>query len=389
MLQDLTINDLEELIELSEIIYKKIYDSENSFNNIVKGKIKENNNEVYFLTNAFKLAKYIKLENTCEVIIYSHTFNQDVFTFLLGNSQTDIFGRKPIITGLKNLDKRVKMFKGEFVVIASRPMMGKTSFIAQLCNNQVKLNLGIGVYSLEQSKEDFYIKMLSQNTSIPISNLIKNDLDEEQMINLCSSFENLNNSFLFDKKNYTLKALISKIKKDFIFNKFDVIYIDYLQLIKSASSLEYRYLELNQISRELKILAKELDILIITTSELNRNVENRIDKRPLLYDLRDSGTIEEDADKVIFLYRGDIYREREDVEKANEAKSKGEDYKSRFIIRPVEPIELIIAKQNNGAVGTVNINFLKSFARFCEKEDETSPIEVIYISEEKKIPDIF
>lgn len=381
MIQDLTINDLEELVELSEITYKKVYDSENYFNNIIEKTIIEYENEVYFITNAFKLAKYTKRErNTCELTIYSHTFEKNKFNLEIKFNASDVFGRTPISTGFKTFDRRLKMFKGDLVIVASRPMMGKTSFIAQLCNNQVKSSLSIGVYSLEQTKQDFYIKMLSQNTSIPISNLLTNDLDEEMLINLSSSFESIQDKFLFDEKNYTLKGLILKIKKDFIFNKFDVVYIDCLQLIKSTASLEYRYLELNQISRELKILAKELNILIIATSELNRNVENRLDKRPLLIDLRDSGTIEDDADKVIFIYRDDIYREREDAQKEAEARVRGEDYKSRYVASPVKEVELIIGKQRNGPVGTLKMHFQPFISRFFEIDylKNSEPIELVF-----------
>lgn len=138
MIQDLTINDLEELVELSEITYKKVYDSKNSFNNIIEKTIIEYENEVYFITNALKLAKYIKLESTCELIIYSHTFEKNKFNLEIKFNASDVFGRTPISTGFKTFDRRLKMFKGDLVIVASRPMMGKTSFIAQLCNNQVK-----------------------------------------------------------------------------------------------------------------------------------------------------------------------------------------------------------------------------------------------------------
>lgn len=390
MTQDLSINDLEELIELSEIAYKKVYDSENSFTNIIEKTIIEYENEVYFITNAFKLAKYTKSESTCELTIYSHTFEKNKLNLEINFNTSDVFGRTPISTGFKKFDRKVKMFKGELVVIASRPTMGKTSFIAQLCNNQVKSNLSIGFYSLEQSKQDFYIKMLSQNTSIPVSNLLNNDLDDEMFIILNSSFESIQDKFLFDEKNYTLKGLILKIKKDFIFNKFDVVYIDCLQLIKSIASLEYRYLELNQISRELKILAKELNILIIATSELNRNVESRFDKRPLLIDLRDSGTIEDDADKVIFMYRDDIYKEREEAQKRAEAWANGEEYKSRYIASPVKEVEFIIGKQRNGPTGTLKMHFQPLISSFFEIDylKKTEPIEIVFNDDTEKEMDI-
>ncbi|AXH16460.1 hypothetical protein CP985_13565 [Malaciobacter mytili LMG 24559] len=381
----MNINDITEIISMSDILYKRIFDLKSDFSKIIKEELCEYDNEVFFITNTSRLAKYIKLEKNYKVLIFSYSFFKDKNLDLKLNDKSedkknkDIFGREIIKTGFYDLDRRLLMFKGEFVIIASRPMIGKSNFIAQLCNNQIRIDLNIGVYNLEQSKETFYAKILSQNTSIPLNNIIKNDLDDIQIEILKSSFEDLNNRFLIDTANYNIKGLITKIKKDYIFNKFDVVYIDYLQLIKSTTSLELRYLELNQISRELKILAKELNILIIATSELNRNLESRYDKRPLLNDLRDSGTLEDDADKVIFLYRDDLYREKEEAKKEREAYEKGEKYKSTFISKPVEEVEIIIGKQRNGPIGTVKLDFYKQYTKFSDKlNSNETPIEIVF-----------
>jgi replicative DNA helicase len=383
MKRKIKISDLEEMMEVSEIIYKRIFETKEEFDKLIKETINESQNVYYFITSSLKLGKYEKIDNTYNVTIYSYLIAQETLSFDLLSPDKDIFGRKTIKTGFEYFDERVQMFKGELVVIAGRPAMAKTSFITQLLNNQSR-NLNVGIYSLQQSKESYYLKILSQNTSIPLYNLLKNNLDDNQNKNLQRAFEEIEDSFLIDDTNYNLKGLITKIKKDFIFNDFDVVYVDCLQLIKSTASLEYRYLELNQISRELKILAKELNILIVAISTLNRNVESRYNKRPLLNDLRDSGTLEDDADKVLFLYRDDLYRVREEERKIEEAASRGEEYKSKFVNKPIEDIEIIVAKQNNGSAETVRLNFQKQYCRFVEKEDfYDEPIDIDFESGDK------
>ena len=131
------------------------------------------------------------------------------------------------------------------------------------------------------------------------------------------------------------------------------------------------------------MLARELKIPIVALSQLNRGLESRPDKRPMLSDLRESGGIEQDADIIMFVYRDDVYKERDEARKEKEAKDKGEDYKSKFIDKPVEEAEIIIGKQRNGPIGTVKLDFHKALTKFIDKANEhygNAPIEVVFKS---------
>lgn len=141
-----------------------------------------------------------------------------------------------------------------------------------------------------------------------------------------------------------------------------------------------RHQEVSDISRGLKMLARELKIPIVALSQLNRGLENRPDKRPMLSDLRESGAIEQDADIIMFVYRDDVYKQRDEARKEKEAKDRGEDYKSKFQDKPIEEAEIIIGKQRNGPIGTVKLIF-KNLTKFVDKENDFSgsaPIEVVF-----------
>ena len=146
------------------------------------------------------------------------------------------------------------------------------------------------------------------------------------------------------------------------------------------------------------MLAREMKIPIIALSQLNRGVESRPDKRPMLSDLRESGAIEQDADIIMFVYRDDVYKERDEARKEKEAKDKGEDYKSKFVNKPVEEAEIIIGKQRNGPIGTVKLDFQKALTRFVDKENDhnSAPIEMVFenVADSERetnidMPDIF
>ena len=163
-------------------------------------------------------------------------------------------------------------------------------------------------------------------------------------------------------------------------NKISLVIIDYLQLMQGLGNKD-RHQEVSDISRGLKMLARELKIPIVALSQLNRGLENRPDKRPMLSDLRESGAIEQDADIIMFVYRDDVYKQRDEARKEKEAKDKGEDYKSKFQDKPIEEAEIIIGKQRNGPIGTVKLDFHKNLTKFIDKENDfsgTAPIEVVF-----------
>ena len=296
-------------------------------------------------------------------------------------------GNKHLIgetTGFDALDRRTTGFnEGDLVIIAARPAMGKTALVLNMALKNVERGKGVIFFSLEMPAEQLMLRMLSVKTSIPLQNLRKGDMDDAQWSNLSSAFDSLNTKKLFvdDGGSVNINQLRARVRKiaqneD---NNIKLVIIDYLQLMQGIGTKD-RHQEVSDISRGLKMLARELKIPIIALSQLDRGLESRPDKRPMLSDLRESGAIEQDADIIMFVYRDDVYKERDEARKEKEAKDKGEDYKSKFINKPIEEAEIIIGKQRNGPIGTVKLDFHKNLTKFLDKENEhgAAPIEVIF-----------
>jgi len=295
-------------------------------------------------------------------------------------------GNKHLIgetTGFYELDKKTTGFNaGDLVIIGARPAMGKTALVLNMGLANVEQGKGVIIFSLEMPAEQLMLRMLSAKTSIPLQNLRKGDLDDQQWSNLTAAFDDLNGKKLFvdDGGSLNINQLRARVRKiaqnqD---NNISMIIIDYLQLMQGTGGKD-RHLEVSEISRGLKMLAREMKIPVIALSQLNRGLENRPDKRPMLSDLRESGSIEQDADIIMFVYRDDVYKERDEARKEKEAKDRGEEYKSTFINNPVEEAEVIIGKQRAGPIGTVKLDFQKGFTRFVDKEQSgVAPIEVVY-----------
>ena len=287
-------------------------------------------------------------------------------------------------TGFMALDKRTTGFnEGDLIIIAARPAMGKTALVLNMALKNVEQGKGVIFFSLEMPAEQLMLRMLSAKTSIPLQNLRKGDLDDNQWSNLSGAFDDLNSKKLFvdDGGSININQLRARVRKlaQNEANNIKLVIIDYLQLMQGTGNKD-RHQEVSDISRGLKMLAREMKIPIIALSQLNRGLENRPDKRPMLSDLRESGAIEQEADIIMFVYRDDVYKEREEARKEKEAKDKGEDYKSKFINKPVEEAEVIIGKQRNGPIGTVKLDFQKALTRFVDKESDnfSAPIEVIF-----------
>ena len=314
-------------------------------------------------------------------------------------------GNKHLIgetTGFEALDRRTTGFNaGDLIIIAARPAMGKTALVLNMALKNVEQGKGVIFFSLEMPAEQLMLRMLAAKTSIPLQNLRKGDLDDQQWSNLSGAFDDLNTKKLFvdDGGSININQLRARVRKlaQNESNNIRLVIIDYLQLMQGTGNKD-RHQEVSDISRGLKMLAREMKIPIIALSQLNRGLENRPDKRPMLSDLRESGAIEQDADIIMFVYRDDVYKERDEARKEKEAKDKGEDYKSKFINKPEEEAEVIIGKQRNGPIGTVKLNFQKALTRFVDKENEHSsaPIQVVFenIADIEKetnidIPDIF
>ena len=268
-----------------------------------------------------------------------------------------------IVTGLATdfyeLDERTSgLQKGELIIIAARPSMGKTAFAINICQNAAVNHAAVvAVFSLEMSKESLLRRMLAAQAWVDQRKLQTGFLGREDHDKLQKALNDLVESQLFidDTAGISLAEMRAKARRlRQRAGRLDLVMVDYLQLMSatlpSAGGKRYenRTQEVSAISRGLKALAKELDVPVVALSQLSRSSERRgDDKRPLLSDLRESGSIEQDADVVAFIHREAYYNRDDEMSESDKAKS-----------------EIIIAKQRNGPTGTVHLNFISKFTRF-------------------------
>ncbi|MBD3841558.1 MAG: replicative DNA helicase [Campylobacterales bacterium] len=278
-------------------------------------------------------------------------------------------------TGFYALDKKTTGFNaGDLVIIAARPAMGKTSIVLNTTLKNLEKGDGIIFFSLEMPETQLMLRLIAAKTGIPLQNVRKGEFDQEQANKVEKAFQDLSTKKLFvdDNGNVNINQLRARARKIMQNkeNNVKMIIIDYLQLMSGTGGTDRR-LVVDEISRGLKLLARELQIPIIALSQLNRGLENRPDKRPMLSDIRESGAIEQDADIIMFVYRDDIYKERDEKRKEKESLDRGDNppYKSAFINKPVEEAEIIIGKQRNGSTGTVKLDFHKELTKFMDKEE--------------------
>lgn len=260
-------------------------------------------------------------------------------------------------SGFQDLDSIIQGFqKSDLIIIAGRPSMGKTALSLNILINVIKYSkLPILFFSLEMSKEQIMYRLLAMETNVNQMRLRNGKLSQNdwikvnKMVNILSKLP----LFIDDTSDLSIQNIRSKIKTlMFEQTKVGLVIIDYLQLMQNSRlKVENRVQELSQITRSLKIIAREFNIPIIALSQLSRNVENRVEKRPMLSDLRESGSIEQDADLVLMLYR------------KNDSNSSHSNQSN--------DIELIIAKQRNGPIGTVKLQFDEKSNKFSNINDES------------------
>lgn len=283
-------------------------------------------------------------------------------------------------TGFMSLNRKTAGFKdGDLVIIAARPAMGKTSFVLNIALKAVMRNEGVAIFSLEMPAEQLMLRLLSSHTSIPLQNLNVGNLNDTEWNSLTSATDELANKSLFidDYGALNISQLKSKLRKlKGKYPEIKLVIIDYLQLMSGMGNKD-RHLEVSEISRSLKMLSRELALPIVALSQLNRGLEARADKRPMLSDLRESGAIEQDADLIMFVYRDDIYKYKEEQERKKEQEKKGNAYDIKFEFKDEEEAEIIIGKQRNGPTGYVKVKFQKAFTRFVDLEDT----DVVYEKE--------
>lgn len=284
-------------------------------------------------------------------------------------------------TGFAELNKMTTGFgKGDLVIIAARPAMGKTSFILNTVNKLITQGKGVAFFSLEMPAEQLMLRLLSVQTSIPLQKLRVGDLGEEEWTNLMDAINRMNTAKLFvdDAGSININQLRSKLRK--LKNQhpeIEIAVIDYLQIMQGVGNQD-RHLQVSEISRGLKMLARELNMPIVALSQLNRGLESRNDKRPMLSDIRESGSIEQDADIILFVYRDDVYLYKEEKEREKAAKAEGKEFAPTYIEREEEEAEIIIGKQRNGPTGHVKLMFQKKLTRFVDMPAHGRPIEMVY-----------
>lgn len=253
-----------------------------------------------------------------------------------------------ISTGFTDLDYSTAGFQpSDLILIAARPSMGKTAFALNIAlNSALKGGKCVALFSLEMSKEQLVNRLFSLESSVDAQHLRNGKLDETEWEKLVESAGVIGSSKLIidDTPGISIQELRSKCRKFKLEQGLDMIIIDYLQLMSGSGRSESRQQEISEISRSLKALAREMNVPVLALSQLSRAVEQRPDKRPMMSDLRESGAIEQDADVIMFIYRDDYYNK--DTEKPGVA-------------------EIIIGKQRNGPVGTVELAWMPKYTRFA------------------------
>jgi len=253
-----------------------------------------------------------------------------------------------LATGFRDLDNWTSgLQKTDLIIVAARPSMGKTALCLTLAQNAAILeNAVVAIFSLEMSKEQLVMRMLSSESKVDAHRFRTGYLTREEWGRLAGGIETLSNAKIFIDDTAGISVLEMRAKARRLAaeqKRLDLIVVDYLQLMGGSGRVESRQQEVSKISRELKGLAKELQVPVVALSQLSRAPEARNPPKPLMSDLRESGSIEQDADVVAFIYREDYYNQTEENQGI---------------------AELIIAKQRNGPTGTVRLAFLKEFTRF-------------------------
>ncbi len=311
-----------------------------------------------------KIQTIVKKRRTSEMLTMSKAVDQ-VYENIrsYSSNKNDIRG---IPSGFKRLDKATLGFqKGNLVILAARPSVGKSAFALNIAVNACRKNpdLNIAFFSLEMSIEQLLIRLFSYESKVSMRNILNGNLDPKEMVLLGHACKSLKmHNIYFDESNssdiYDIRSKCRQLKQA---GGLDMIIIDYLQLITASSQGgRSRQEEVAKISRELKILAKELEVPVIALSQLSRKSDEREDKKPVLSDLRESGGIEQDADIVMFLYR-------------NESKKDKEEYKEEIVTVEQEEedngekqVELTIAKNRQGALRDITYNFAGEICTFQE-----------------------
>jgi replicative DNA helicase len=256
-----------------------------------------------------------------------------------------------ISSGFTRFDEMTSgMQNGDLLILAARPSMGKTSLALNMAMNSWKHGASVGIFSLEMSSEQLVLRLISSESGIPHQKIRNANITSEEWVELTNAAAKLDDAgvYIDDSPSLTIMELRAKARRLKSRHNIDLLVIDYLQLISGGERQENRTQEISLISRSLKALAKELDIPVLALSQLSRSLESRLDKRPMLSDLRESGAIEQDGDVIFFIYRDVVYHpdtEHPDVS------------------------EVIIGKQRNGPTGSFHVTFEGATTTFHDIPD--------------------
>ncbi|HEY9565788.1 MAG TPA: replicative DNA helicase [Nocardioides sp.] len=264
----------------------------------------------------------------------------------IGNREEGIYG---VPTGFADFDDLTNgLHKGQMIIIAARPAMGKSTLALDLCRAaSIHNGLASVFFSLEMGRAEITMRLLSAEAKVPLNHIRNGNMTDDDWARLARKMGEVSSApmFIDDSPNMTMMEIRSKARRLKQNHDLRLIVIDYMQLMSSGKKVESRQLEVSEFSRQIKLLAKELELPIIALSQLNRGPEQRTDKRPMMSDLRESGSLEQDADMVILLHREDVY-EKEST-------------------RPGEA-DLIVAKHRNGQTRDITVAFQGHYSRFVD-----------------------
>ncbi|MBC7943879.1 MAG: replicative DNA helicase, partial [Burkholderiales bacterium] len=260
------------------------------------------------------------------------------------DNPSDITG---VPTGFTDLDSKTSGLQpGDLIVVAGRPSMGKTAFALNIAEHVALAGLPVGIFSMEMGGTQLVMRLLGSVGRLDQHKMRTGRLQDDDWRKLTYAIEKLNDAPIQIDETAAINALELRARARRLhrqYGKLGLIVVDYLQLMSASSPGENRATEISQISRSLKALARELDVPVIALSQLNRSVEQRPNKRPMMSDLRESGAIEQDADLILFIYRDEVYHP---------------DTQEKGIA------EILISKQRNGPIGEVKLTFIGEFTRF-------------------------
>ena len=271
-------------------------------------------------------------------------------------ADTESHSGLPVMTGYPDMDEVLGgLQRSDMIILGARPSLGKTALAMNIAVNAAKTGLRCGIFSLEMTRQQLAMRVLSAESVVDLHRLrlgVYTYTEEQRIIDSIGGLSDLP-VYVDDTRFQTVPEMRSKARRLSLENGLDVLLVDYLQLIHGRAGMTNRVQEISEISRSLKVLAGDLEVVLITCSQLNRMLENRPSHRPQLSDLRDSGSIEQDADVVMFIHREDVHTTQEEWE----TQHSGQTY-------PRDIADIIVAKHRNGPVGTTQLEFVDSLVRF-------------------------